>query len=130
MFQFRRFPTYTYFIQYMLTVLLQPGCPIRKSSDITPAYGSPRLIAVNHVLLRLPAPRHSPCALCSLTSSYYAFSLSFRRFLPRPFSRCSSEQTLRKLCDSLKRLSYFFTLLKIVINYPFLKYYVFSRRST
>ena len=32
-----------------------------------PAYGSPQLIAVNHVLLRLPVPRHSPCALCSLT---------------------------------------------------------------
>ena len=36
--------------------------------DITPAYGSPWLIAVNHVLHRLPVPRHSPCALCSLTS--------------------------------------------------------------
>ena len=45
----------------------QPGCPIRKSADIMPAYGSPQLIAVNHVLLRLPVPRHSPCALCSLT---------------------------------------------------------------
>ena len=55
-------------IQYMLTDLHLPGCPIRKSPDITPAYGSPRLIAVNHVLHRLPVPRHSPCALCSLTS--------------------------------------------------------------
>ena len=26
------------------------------------AYSSPQLIAVNHVLLRLPMPRHSPCA--------------------------------------------------------------------
>ena len=48
----------------------QPGCPIRKSADIMPAYGSPQLIAVNHVLLRLPVPRHSPCALCSLTFLY------------------------------------------------------------
>ena len=55
-------------IQYMLTDLHLPGCPIRKSPDIAPAYGSPRLIAVNHVLHRLPVPRHSPCALCSLTS--------------------------------------------------------------
>ena len=45
----------------------QPGCPIRKSADIMSAYDSPQLIAVNHVLLRLPVPRHSPCALCSLT---------------------------------------------------------------
>ena len=33
------------------------------------AYDSPQLIAVNHVLLRLPVPRHSPCALLSLTFS-------------------------------------------------------------
>ena len=57
-------------IQYMLTDLHLPGCPIRKSPDIAPAYGSPWLFAVNHVLLRLPVPRHSPCALCSLTSFY------------------------------------------------------------
>ena len=30
---------------------------------------SPRLIAACHVLLRLSMPRHSPCALISLTSS-------------------------------------------------------------
>ena len=54
-------------VQYMLADLHLLGCPIRKSSDITSAYDSPRLIAVNHVLLRLPVPRHSPCALCSLT---------------------------------------------------------------
>ena len=41
-----------------------------------PAYGSPRLIAVNHVLHRLPVPRHSPCALCSLTFFYYAILLN------------------------------------------------------
>ena len=79
MFQFRRFPTYTYFIQYTLTGLLQPGCPIRKSSDIMLAYSSPRLIAVNHVLHRLPVPRHSPCALCSLTF-FMRFSLRFVEF--------------------------------------------------
>ena len=46
------------------------GCPIRKSTDIATIYVSPWLIAVNHVLLRLPVPRHSPCALYSLTLSY------------------------------------------------------------
>ena len=35
--------------------------------DITPMCGSPRLIAACHVLLRLLMPRHSPCALYSLT---------------------------------------------------------------
>ena len=33
----------------------------------TPACGSPRLIAANHALHRFLAPRHSPCALSSLT---------------------------------------------------------------
>ena len=80
-------------IQYTLVDLHLLGCPIRKSPDITPAYGSPRLIAVNHVLHRLPVPRHSPCALCSLTF-----------FL---------------LCDPLNDfLSY--SLVENVINYPFL----------
>ena len=45
----------------------RPDCSIRKSADIAPTYGSPQLIAVSHVLLRLLVPRHSPCALCSLT---------------------------------------------------------------
>jgi hypothetical protein len=43
------------------------GFPIRKSSDITPVCGSPKLIAACHVLLRLFLPRHPPCALSSLT---------------------------------------------------------------
>ena len=54
-------------VQYMLTGLHQSGCPIRISPDITSVYDSPRLFAVNRVLHRLPVPRHSPCALCSLT---------------------------------------------------------------
>ena len=38
-----------------------------------PTYGSPWLIAVSRVLLRLPVPRHSPCALCSLTMCFSWF---------------------------------------------------------
>ena len=34
-----------------------------------PMSGSPQLIAGCHVLLRLPMPRHSPCALFSLNST-------------------------------------------------------------
>ena len=51
--------------------LLWPDCSIRKSADISPTYGSPQLIAVSHVLHRLSVPRHSPCALCSLTIMRY-----------------------------------------------------------
>ena len=46
---------------------LLPDCSIRKSTDISLTYSSPWLIAVSHVLHRLSVPRHSPCALCSLT---------------------------------------------------------------
>ena len=50
---------------------LWSDCSIRKSADIMPTYGSPQLIAVSHVLHRLSVPRHSPCALCSLTIMRY-----------------------------------------------------------
>ena len=51
-------------------------CTVRKiclrgllHSDISGSmrtYRSPKLFAVNHVLHRLPMPRHSPCALLAL----------------------------------------------------------------
>ena len=69
MFQFRRFPTHTYFIQRTLYEYGSYGFPhsdIPGSSDIC---SSPRLFAACHVLLRLLMPRHSPCALIRLTSS-------------------------------------------------------------
>ena len=89
MFQFRRFPTYDYFIHHRLTDLHLPGCPIRKSPDISLAYSSPRLIAVNRVLLRLPVPRHSPCALCSLTLLLCPpFLCAYHQLFPRPFNTC------------------------------------------
>ena len=46
---------------------LLPDCSIRTSTDISLTYSSPWLFAVSHVLHRLSVPRHSPCALCSLT---------------------------------------------------------------
>ena len=39
------------------------GFPIRKSSDHSSVDSSPRHIAASHVLHRLLAPRHPPCAL-------------------------------------------------------------------
>ena len=41
------------------------------------AYSSPQLIAVNHVLLRLPMPRHSPCAHVCFTFRFFRKDLSF-----------------------------------------------------
>ena len=67
MFQFRRFPTYSYVFTVCCRSIAPAGFPIRKSTDIADICSSPWLIAACHVLLRLLMPRHSPCALCSLT---------------------------------------------------------------
>ena len=67
MFQFRRFPTYAYLIQRTLSEYCSDGFPHSEILGSTPMCGSPRLIAACHVLLRLLMPRHSPCALYSLT---------------------------------------------------------------
>ena len=45
------------------------GFPIRKSWYQRPVIDSSRLIADSHVLLRLPMPRHPPCALKNLTTN-------------------------------------------------------------
>ena len=47
---------------------LQPGFPIRKSSDHSLVIDSPRLIADSYVLLRFLVPRHPPCALKNLAT--------------------------------------------------------------
>ena len=52
--------------------------------DITPMCGSPWLIAACHVLLRLLMPRHSPCALYSLTWRRTKCAFWFSQELCRP----------------------------------------------
>ena len=105
MFQFRRFPSYAYFIQRRMTGYCPAGLPhsdIPGSMDIC---SSPRLFAACHVLLRLLMPRHSPCALFSLTCGV-ASCASLTR--PRqPFSlRCRSH-SLRCSAFFLKNLPIF-----------------------
>ena len=68
MFQFRRFPAYAYLIQRRLTEYCSAGFPHSVIPGSMDMCSSPRLIAACHDLLRLLMPRHSPCALCSLTS--------------------------------------------------------------
>src|SRR5690606_41934116 len=58
--------------------------PIRRSSDHSLVGSSPRLIAAPHVLLRLLAPRHPPCALRSLPSTR---KQQVSTTLPAQFSR-------------------------------------------
>ena len=54
-----------------------PHSEIPGSKDVC---SSPRLIAAYHVFHRLPVPRHSPCALCSLTVVYLSINISLFRF--------------------------------------------------
>ena len=55
-------------IQCTLTELHSAGFPHSDIHGSMPAFGSPWLIADCCVLRRLLVPRHSPCALCSLTT--------------------------------------------------------------
>ena len=54
-------------IQCMMTRLHLAGFPHSEIHGSKIICISPWLIAACHVLHRLPVPRHSPCALCSLT---------------------------------------------------------------
>ena len=54
-------------IQYMIHKLLLCGLLHSEICGSMFAYNLPQLIAVNHVLLRFPMPRHPPCALFSFT---------------------------------------------------------------
>ena len=69
MFQFRAFPSYDYFIHRTIHRYCLCGFPHSEISGSTDICSSPKLIAACHVLRRLLMPRHSPCALYSLTSS-------------------------------------------------------------
>ena len=73
MFQFRRFPSYTYLIQYRIPC---GGFPHSEISGSMLICSSPKLIAAYHVLHRLLMPRHSPCALFSLTQQKNPFLVS------------------------------------------------------
>ena len=79
MFQFRAFPPYAYFIQRTVRRYCLRGFPHSDISGSTDICSSPKLFAACHVLRRLLMPRHSPCALFSLTAS--AFADSVKRYL-------------------------------------------------
>ena len=84
MFQFRRFPTYAYFIQRTLTEYCSAGFPHSEISGSTVICTSPELIAACHVLRWLLMPRHSPCALISLTYFLVNKKVGKENFNPRP----------------------------------------------
>ena len=85
MFQFRRLPAYAYLIQRTLTEVCSAGFPHSEICGSQDICSSPQLIAACHVLLRLLMPRHSPCALSSLT--FRIISLILKVELCRQFNR-------------------------------------------
>ena len=77
MFQFRAFPSYAYLIQRTILEYCSSGFPHSEISGSTDICSSPKLIAACHVLRRLLMPRHSPCALYSLTKEIQLVLLNY-----------------------------------------------------
>ena len=63
---------------------LQPGFPIRKSTDHSLVIDSPWLIADSYVLLRFLVPRHPPCALKNLATKMLASTVKFSTYNRHP----------------------------------------------
>ena len=81
-----------------MTLVHNAGFPHSEIPGSQPAHGSPRLIAVFHVLHRHLAPRHPPYALSSLTQrdaeklTFFHFSLSAIRLLMSDLQAGSSSR--------------------------------------
>src|SRR5690606_8437971 len=79
-------------------VLPQPGFPIRTPPDqslLTAPRGS---FVVRHVLLRLLAPRHPPCALSSLTISLSFWAIrSVVRYFPDRINSTKVESNSQRI---------------------------------
>ena len=107
MFQFRRFPPYTYLIQCMVPEYCSGGFPHSEICGSKIICISPQLIAAYHVFRRLPVPRHSPCALSSLTVPYRLSTISAFQILhlPTRFNQnCSFNCfSFRSFCLRLRR---------------------------
>ena len=77
---------------------------------------SPQLFAAYHVLLRLLVPRHSPCALCSLTVPVFTF---YRFSLEDPLHQ--------QVLSSYRSFPQFFLLLISCFRSFFFEFVQFSR---
>src|SRR6478672_9095228 len=99
MFQFPGLPLLALFDSGESTrALPRVGFPIRKSRDRRLVSTSPGLIAAAHVLHRLSAPRHPPCALVLLIEKntfhhYGVFKVRADQFalVPQNSTACSNE---------------------------------------
>src|SRR5476649_2433200 len=74
---------------------LQPGFPIRKSTDHSLVIDSPWLIADSYVLLRFLVPMHPPCALKNLATKMLASTVQFSTYGRNPTTRGRHPTPLR-----------------------------------
>ena len=87
-----------------------PHSEISGSMDIC---SSPKLIAAYHVFRRLPVPRHSPCALCSLTVVSLSQNISLFQILHLPtrfyhlLSNLRSSVPLGEIIDFIKNQEFY-----------------------
>ena len=105
MFQFRRFPAYTYLIQCTLLEYCSSGFPHSEISGSQDICSSPKLIAACHVLHRLLMPRHSPCALSSLTFRTILldwFSVRIMQAIHSVSQNCNCYPHLFRCCSTIK----------------------------
>ena len=65
----RRVPLIQLCVHCMMTVVCTAGFPHSEISGSRVVCTSPELFAAYHVFLRLPVPRHPPCALSCITNS-------------------------------------------------------------
>ena len=109
MFQFRAFPPYTYFIQCTVLEYCSSGFPHSEISGSTDICSSPKLIAACHVLHRLLMPRHSPCALYSLTKEIHLVLLNYAGNQQVTSQNCNCYPHLFR-CSTINRFTNFFQL--------------------
>ena len=109
MFQFRAFPSYAYLIQRTIPEYCSGGFPHSEISGSTDICSSPMLIAACHVLRRLLMPRHSPCALYSLTKEIQLVLLNYAGNQQVTSQNCNCYPHLFR-CSTINRFTNFFQL--------------------
>ena len=127
MFQFRRFPTTCYFIHKRLTEYCSAGFPHSDIHGSRAAFASPWLFVDRYVLHRLPMPRHSPCALISLTFFRIMCPIGF--LLISSTFYCSKNFTLNSCLDFLNIFGYIISLFPFHITCIQFSKYILHKTS-
>ena len=94
-------------IQYTMYGLAPYGLLHSEICGSKLAYSSPQLIAVNHVLHRLPMPRHSPCAYIRFTICEFPLRDHYEFCYIVIFTRLFPKHRLLRSMSFEKVISYF-----------------------